>query len=205
MLTHYPYIISTVERIIHDLNKVYYTLEKEDMAVSVEIAISLGDYIFKNHLGFPIVFHYKNDVLSVTDESLMFSRSFNLLPEYAQMGLKPTLSHFINLKPELFMVHEKTLPKHRRVVPLGVNELIQDIAVYFDAEESVIRKKLPQLITEHQVFIQDTTLLKNYGLTIEVDTLTYPSLSVTRTHIRPRRRFSHYVLSRTLINQIMSL
>lgn len=205
MNTHYPYIISTVERIAYDISKVYYQLEKEDIELLVELTIKLGNYITRNHRDYPIVLRYKNDVFSVQDDSLMFSRSFNLLPEYAKMGLSPNLSHFINLKPELFIVHEKTLPKHRRVAPTELHELIKDIEMYFDVHPHVIREVLPKLLTEHSVFVQDNVLLKCYGITFEVDTLSYPSLSITRTHIKPRRRFSHYVLTPALINQIVAI
>lgn len=205
MGTHYPYIISTVERIVYDVAKNYYQLEKDDIAVSVSIALQLGSYTFKNHLGFPILFTYKNDLFIVKDESIMFTRSFNLLPEYAKMDMVPTLSHFINLKPELYTVHEKTLPKHRRMTPKTVDELISDIETYFDVDAKSVRQELPRLLNEHSVFIQDKLLQKNYGLTIEVDNLSYASLSITRTHIRPRRRFSHYVIDYALIKEIIAL
>lgn len=205
MNTHYPYIVSTVERIIYDIAKNYYQLEKDDISVSVCAALKLGTCNAKNHLGYPISFTYKNDVFNVTDNSIMYTRSFNIPSEYAEMGLNPTLMHFRKLRPELFTVHEKTLPKHRRFQPRSVGELITDIEVYFDLDRKTTTHALLTLLDKHSVFVQDPILLKNYGVTLEIDTMSYPSISVTRTGIRPRRKFSHYVLDRQLINTVIGM
>lgn len=207
-MTTKPSIITTVERISYDLSKSFYLIDVDEITKAVDNAIAKGFATFVNHIGGKAQLFYDGEIFKASDSSLGIIRYFHLPLEYAKLTRYPTLKGYLEIDPNAYSVYNKTVPKHRSITPSNIYDLLSDIDIYFEIDKNVSYGKLKELLVNNTSIIKKETahhgLLKTNDLvTFQVDNLTYPAITVTKTGIRPRRKFTRYVIDKTLIKSLL--
>lgn len=207
-MTTRPSIITTVERISYDLSKLFYLVDANIIIKAVDDAIANEFASFENHIGERAQLYYDGEIFKARDLSLGIIRYFHLPQEYANLTRYPTLKKYLEIDPDAYSVYNKTVPKHRSVTPSSIYDLLSDIDTYFEIKKDVSYGKLKELLVSNIAVIKkDTTqygLLKTHDLvTFQVDNLTYPAITVTKTGVRPRRKFTRYIVNKKLIKALL--
>lgn len=203
-----PSVITTVERIGYELNKIFYLVNPDVIAKAIDLAIETEFATFENHLGERAQLYYDGEIFKARDLSLGVKKYFHLPQEYANLTKAPTLQGYLNIDPDAYSVYNKAVPKHRSVTPSSIYELLLDIDIYFDIRKDVSYAKIKELLTNNTTVIKQADLqhgiLRTKDLiTFQVDNFTYPAITITKTGVRPRRKFTRYLINKNLIKALL--
>lgn len=188
-------LLTTPERITHDLSKVYYTLDKWGVQVAVFDAIDNGSASFPNHLDKPVELTYDGQMFQIKDESTKTVRLHFLPREYSLIGIAPTLRQYVNLTKN-YPANDKKLHRHRAIDPNDLIDMLNDMYHYFDINQ------LDGLTLLKGVLDNNTSKFDKVSAT--VSNTSYPAVEILKEGYNPRRKFTRYTLTKAIINDLLS-
>lgn len=190
-----PSVVYTPARVAEEITRYYYYLNDAEKKIldAVGCAIVGRKTKFKNQLGLFVEVSYYDEIFSIVDEGLMFTRLFKIPQEIAKLGVIPNLKDYLNIPS--YVYNEEPFFKNEMEFkrPFNLHDLVNEVRKDFNFKRNETLFYIKTLIAENKV--------PNSKVLIKVDSTISPAILIAKDNFKAYKKV-RYGLNNHLIKEI---